>query len=345
MRIPVAVLLASGLISVSLSANGDGHTAVAGAARVPGLDAPDLRRAADGFAVARTLDPVDPREIVALGAIVLPVPRDAVVRSLKELMFTRSTAVPQLGRFSEAPVAADLQGLTIDASDLEDLRECTRARCKIHLPLDLVDALASSDDARRAHMDDDRIASVFKAFLAERARNYAAQGKTALTPYAQRPGVSGPAADIDSLLAKSAPYLDLAPAVSRHLQTFPQRTPGVDHAVYWTKEQFGWKPVIRLTHFAIGPIGASRTEPVIAASLQLYASHYVDASLGLVLVLDGGGPGQSCHVVFVNRSRVKAAAGRFGSITRRVIESRARDALRRFLETLKSRAMRAQPAS
>jgi hypothetical protein len=167
----------------------------------------------------------------------------------------------------------------------------------------------------------------------------------ALTPYAQRTGVSGPAADIDSLLAESAPYLDLAPVVSRHLQTFPQRTPGVDHAVYWTKEQFGWKPVIRLTHFAIGPSNPTRTEPVIAASLQLYASHYIDASLGLVLLLDGGGPGQSCHVLFVNRSRVKAAAGTFGSITRRMIESRARDALRRFLETLKTRALRVPATS
>jgi hypothetical protein len=330
---------------VSLNANGDGHAGVAGSLRVPGLDAPDLRRAADGLAVARTLDAADPREIVALGAIALPVPRDAAIRALKELMFTRSTAVPQVGRFGEAPVAADLEGLTIDASDIEDLQECTRARCKIHLPLVSVEALAAPRGAYEARTDDDRLAAWFKAFLAERARNYLAHGRMALTPYAQRTGVSGPAADIDSLLAESAPYLDLAPVVSRHLQTFPQRTPGVDHAVYWTKEQFGWKPVIRLTHFAIGPSNPTRTEPVIAASLQLYASHYIDASLGLVLLLDGGGPGQSCHVLFVNRSRVKAAAGTFGSITRRMIESRARDALRRFLETLKTRALRVPATS
>lgn len=35
---------------------------------------------------------------------------------------------------------------------------------------------------------------------------------------------------------------------------------------------------------------------------------------------------------------MKATAGRFGGITRRIIESRARDALRRFLETLKTRS-------
>jgi hypothetical protein len=156
--------------------------------------------------------------------------------------------------------------------------------------------------------------------------------------------VNGPAADIDSLLAASAPYLNLAPAISRHLRAFPERSPDVDDALYWTKEQFGWKPVIRLTHFAIGPTAAKSGEPIVAASLQLYASHYIDASLGIVLLLDAGGPRPGCHVIYVNRSRVKAAAGRFGSITRRVIESRARDGLRRFLETLKTRAIDADTA-
>jgi hypothetical protein len=225
-----------------------------------------------------------------------------------------------------------------------DLQECTADRCKIQLPADVVTALdaarrGSSGEARESHLS-----TLFKGFLVIRASDYLTRGRIALSPYAQRPGVNGPAADADSLLAASAPYLNLAPAVARHLRAFPERSPDVDDALYWTKEQFGWKPVIRLTHFAIGPTGAGREEPIVAASLQLYASHYIDASLGIVLLLDTSGPGPGCHVIYVNRSRVKAAAGRFGSITRRLIESRARDGLRRFLETLKARAIEAGTA-
>jgi hypothetical protein len=40
----------------------------------------------------------------------------------------------------------------------------------------------------------------------------------------------------------------------------------------------------------------------------------------------------------------KRRLGRFGAITRRVIESRARDGLRRFLDTLKARAIDAGTA-
>jgi hypothetical protein len=337
----ITLLMACGLMASSLGANADRRPGLFHAARVPGLDATDLQRAQGGLPVARTLEGGDAREVVAIGAIALPVSRQAVVASLRDIMFSTSAVVPQLGRFSTTPSAADLQALTIEAGDLEDLRECTAARCKIHLPAGIVSALEGVNGNARGAAADERHARLFKQFIAERSRMYLAQGRSALAPYAQRPGVNGPAADIESLLGASAPYLDLAPAVARHLRDFPQRNPEVDDALYWTKEQFGFKPVIRVTHFVIGPVAARSTDPIVAASLQLYASHYVDASLSVIVLLGGDLPGQDCHVVYVTRARMKATAGRFGGITRRIIESRARDALRRFLETLKARSARA----
>jgi hypothetical protein len=339
-RPSVTLLMACGVMISALNANADRRAGLFHAARVPGLDATDLRNAQDGLPVARTLDGGDAREVVAIGAIALPVSRQAVVASLQEIMFTTSAVVPQLGRFSAAPSASDLATLTIDPSDLDDLRECTPARCKIHLPADTLNALAGVNGNASDVAADERRTQLFKRFVAERTRAYVAQGRSTLAPYAQRAGVNGPAADIESLLTASAPYLDLAPAVGRHLREFPGRTSEVDDALYWTKEQFGLKPVIRVTHFVIGPVAARSTEPIVAASLQLYASHYVDASLNLIVLLGGDLPGQDCHVVYVSRAKVKATAGRFGGITRRIIESRARDGLRRFLETLKTRSAR-----
>jgi hypothetical protein len=344
MRVALPILFAAGVMVTPLTAGEDAYRRGAGLAGVPGLETPDLRRVADGLAVAKTLDATDPREVVVIGSIALPASREAVVRTLRDILFTQSRVVPQLGRFGATPSAADLQGLSIDESDLVDLQECTADRCKIYLPADVVKALDTARRGSSGHVREDLLSTLFKEFLVNRANGYLTRGKTALSPYAQRTGVNGPAADVESLLAASAPYLNLAPALSRHLRAFPERSPDVEDALYWTKEQFGWKPMIRLTHFAIGPTAARREEPIVAASLQLYASHYIDASLGIVLLLDAGGPGPGCHVIYVNRSRVKAAAGRFGSITRRVIESRARDGLRRFLETLKARAIDAGTA-
>jgi hypothetical protein len=334
----MALLMACGFMVSSLGANADHRAGLFHAARVPGLGATDLRRAQDGLPVARTLEGGDAREVVVIGAIALPVSRQAVVTSLRDIMFTRSSVVPQLGQFGVTPSAADLDALTIDASDLDDLRDCTAARCKIHLPAEAISGLEKVNGNSSGAAADEHRAQLFKRFVAERARTYLANGRSALAPYAQRAGVNGPAVDIESLLTASAPYLDLAPAVDRHLREFPGRRQEVDEALYWTKEQFGLKPVIRVTHFVIGPVAAGNTEPIVAASLQLYASHYVDASLSVIVLLGGDLPGQDCHVVYVNRARTKATAGRFGGITRRIIESRARDGLRRFLETLKTRS-------
>lgn len=85
----MALLMACGLMVSSPDANADRRAGLFQAARVPGLDATDLRRAQDGLPVARTVDGGDAREVVAIGAIALPVSRQAVVASLREIMFTR----------------------------------------------------------------------------------------------------------------------------------------------------------------------------------------------------------------------------------------------------------------
>jgi hypothetical protein len=334
----MALVITCGLMASPLGADADRHSGLSHTARVAGLDATDLRRAQEGQAVARTLAAGDARDVVAVGAISVPASRERVIASLRDIMLTKSAVVPQIGRFSAAPSVTDLEPLIIDASDLDDLRDCTPTRCKIHLPVDIVNILNHVNADNKASAADDRRARMFKAFVAERTRAYLDRGRNTLAPYALRTDADSPAADIDALLTASAPYLDLAPGVARHLRHFPHASPDVDDALYWSKEQFGLKPLIRVTHFAIGPIEARGTDPIVAASLQIYASHYVDASLNTIVLLGGDRPGQDCHVIYVSRARTKATAGRFGGITRRIIESRARDGLRRFLETLKTRS-------
>ena len=70
-RISAAVLVACGVALSSLDAHADRRAGLFHAARVPGLDASDLRRAQDGMPVTRTLEGADAREVVAIGAAVL----------------------------------------------------------------------------------------------------------------------------------------------------------------------------------------------------------------------------------------------------------------------------------
>jgi hypothetical protein len=349
MRYVVALLLSIGVAFLSLAQAGQRQAASLEPALVTGLDEDYLRHLAQGETVAKTLEATDTREIVAIGAVTLPVSRETFVRSLRDLVpFKRDAPVAQFGRFSPTPSIADLNGLTLDATDLRDLRDCKPSRCKLHLPRDMVDAFHALTSPSGRQSEEERLSSLFKAFVVRRVSAYLAEGKAALEPYAQRAGVNGPAEDIDALLAASAPYLSLSPALLEHLRTFPdRRTAGVEDALYWSKEQFGWKPVITITHWALGPIVPTNGRPIVAASLQIYASHYADASLGLTLIFEPTDPDaarHACRVVYVTRVRVKATTGTFGSVWRRLIESRGRESLRRYLEKLKVRSIRGHVA-
>jgi hypothetical protein len=315
---------------------------------VAGLEKEDLARLTEGRTIVRTLDGTDDREVAAIGAITLAVPRETFVEALRDLVsFKRGAAIPQIGRFAPKPSVADLSGLTLDATDLRDLRDCRADRCKLHLPREVVDAMHRATTSGPSSTADQRLTPLFKEFLVRRVSDYLAAGRSGLEPYAQRSGVNGPAADIEALLAASAAYARLSPAALDYLRTFSGASlsdappaADVEHALYWAKETFGWKPVITLTHWVVGPRSAPRGEPVVGASLQLYASHYIDMSLGLTLVFEPSDPDaarRSCHVVYVNRSRAKATTGLFGSVARRLIESRTRDGLRRHLDALGAR--------
>lgn len=336
------------LTAVRLTASSPPDVDTRHVAHVAGLDADDLQQLGAGRIVVRTLDGADSREVAVLGAVTLPVPRETVLDSLRDVVsFKRRAEVPQIGRFAARPSIHDLAGLTLDESDLEDLRECSRSRCKLHLPSEMVDAIEARREASAGGTSDEHLSALFKRFLVRRVSDYVAGGPQALPPYAQRAAVSQPAEDIADLLAASAPYAELAPAVFERLRTFPRRdAQNVEEALYWAKEQFGWKPVITVTHRVIGPTGAEPGASTVAASLQLYASHYLDASLGVTLVVDAPrtiAPAGSSLLIYVNRSRVKATTGFWGGMVRRMIESRGRDALRRHLDELRSGSSRWRP--
>ena len=58
--------------------------------------------------------------------------------------------------------------------------------------------------------------------------------------------------------------------------------------MYWSKEDFGVRPVLRLSHQAI-----YRASPraIVIATNQIYADHYLDAGLTLTMTIDASEAG------------------------------------------------------
>ena len=100
----------------------------------------DQRRLAGGQAIVRTVRS-RPREVTLVAAVRIDVDGarlTAWYRSIAELR--ASVYVPEIGRFSNPPRIEDLDRLTVDPADMDELRRCRPEDCGIKFrPAEIVD--------------------------------------------------------------------------------------------------------------------------------------------------------------------------------------------------------------
>lgn len=102
--------------------------------------------------------------------------------------------------------------------------------------------------------------------------------------------------------------------------------------LYWSKETLGaGKPIVSITHVAIFRNPPPDPTSAVVAARQVYAGHYLTASLSVTLTTNGR-DGLPAYLVYVRRSRT-------AGFIRHIVEGRIRsdaparlDALRRKLE-------------
>ena len=102
-----------------------------------------------------------------------------------------------------------------------------------------------------------------------------------------------------------------SPEFYAYLKEFgPSRPAGTEETLYWSKEDFGIRPVLRISHQILFP-GTGSGSPVLVATNQVYADHYLDAALGVTLAVEilDGRAGRSFYMVAVNRARTRSLSG------------------------------------
>ena len=128
-----------------------------------------------------------------------------------------------------------------------------------------------------------------------------------------------------------------APDVHRYLRELGAALPpGARDTLYWTKEDFGVRPIIRISNQIIQ--GAARSnDPVIVTSNQVYADHYLDAAITATLALTApDDDGRSFYMISVNRVRTRSLTGFLRSMIRSTVQNRSRDAMQKILAATKS---------
>jgi hypothetical protein len=175
--------------------------------------------------------------------------------------------------------------------------------------------------------------------LLEYVKGYLQGGNSELAEYRDKAYRVRLGDEVRSLL-QPAPYMyRYTPELQSFLEAFPRsRTPESQDFIYWSKEKFGLKPVISITHVIIYKHVRPEGAEVFIASKGIYASHYFEASLGLTALVHGP-PSDPSHsyLIYLNRTRTDALRGPLSGMKRSLISSSLRDGARKNMEMVRQR--------
>jgi hypothetical protein len=279
------------------------------------------------------------REVAAFAVMRLDVPDDFFIERVRDIVtFKASENVLEIGKFSDPPRLSDLSGLTLDTADIESARRCRLNRCDMKVSAAFIERFQRDIDWS-AHNYRERTTRVVHELMLDRVKSYLSQGNSSLGEYRDKSYSLKLADEFQSLL-KAAPYMfDYAPEFQKYLMDYPQSRPAdVEDFMYWSKEKFGLKPVISLTHVIIYKRRSKNGTDILIASKGIYANHYVETSLGVTAFVHSeraGPPGT--YLIYINRSRADALRGLFAGMKRSLIAGRLRDATKRNMQMIKKK--------
>ena len=289
-----------------------------------------------GEPFAKVLD-TDTREIAVAGAVRIAASSERLVDRYREVEnLKRSAIVLDMGRLSKPPRSADLgdgaarrvqpgpQGLPAGrvprpAGRARDRALPSRGRLACgELARAFADRLERGSGGIRGGLQPRRASGAAhlceQTRTVERASRALAPRRPVWVPQRLCSGLSTP------ICASSA----------------PGGPDGLDEVMYWSKEDFGVRPVLRLSHQTI--YRASTPRAILIATNQIYADHYLDAGLTLTMTIDaseaGGKP--AFYMVSVSRARTRSLSGMLRSFVRSTVQGRSRDALRKILASTKA---------
>lgn len=281
-----------------------------------------------GETVVKLAPVQDKREVAVAGLVNLRATADEFLRSYRESLTKKNNAaVLEIGSFGAVPALADLQNLTLEPTDIEDLKECTVGDCQIKLSAAMIDRFAKEinwqapDYAQQA-------TQLFRTMLFDYVTDYRLRGDAALINYGDKTNEVR-LAEEHQALTKASGYLNEFLATARSSSELQP----VEELLVWSKIKFGLKPVIAINHITIYKRQRELGPQILTVSKQIYANHYFNSSLALTAFVTLAGP--TSYLVYENRSRADGLQGPFSKLKRRVVEKKAVEGLKGILENSK----------
>ncbi|HSF14096.1 MAG TPA: hypothetical protein VLK65_00930 [Vicinamibacteria bacterium] len=294
----------------------------------------DLEAIERGAAVAKLVQVEEKTETRILGVVkIRGNPEDYVARQRDIVKFERGTGVLQIGHFRDPATAADLDGLTLDEEDFEDLKNCRPGECDIKLSDSSIEAFRKLDwEAPDVHSTAEQAA---RRMLADFLNAYRSGGNEALSAFHDKKKPLLVKEQFESMI-EMRDLPTYFPSLHAFLKDYPRATiPGSEELFYWSKVDFGLKPVVRLNHVVIYRPKEIEAVPCVIASKMIYTTHYFNTGLELkFLVVSGDSPG-SYYLVSMNQSRSDGLTGFIGTFAGGRIRGKAREGSEKYLAAVK----------
>jgi hypothetical protein len=288
------------------------------------LGAADLAILTRGAPLVRVL-PATGHDVAAFTAIgvgsTVTVERAAAwMRRVELLRENRYVIASQ--RLSSPPRLSDFDRLVLDDEDLEDIRRCVPGRCGVKLSAPDIGTLTKVAATGGSNWKP-LLQHAFREMLLRRAVTFAAGGRAALDDIVDKRRPSSPASAFASLVEQTTFLNERMPDLAARLVRCANAPhAGSESFMYWSNERLGGRPVITITHVTL-MAGYDGSRPLMMVGAQVYASHYLDASLTVTAYLQDG-PGSPGYFVYLHRSSVDLLGGFWGGFARSIIEGRVR---------------------
>ena len=290
----------------------------------------ELLSLSNGAAVTKILPTDNQKEVAVCGVVPLHASSEMFLDSFRQNLVRRSNgAILEIGEFSQNPSVEDLDGLTIEDRDIDDLRACMVGDCKLKLSAAMISRLRKEVDWGADYKT--QFSQLFKQMLVEYIRDYVARGDSALITYSDKPQPIAIAETYRELL-KASSYERLFHGFasdSSHLRL-------IESPIVWSKIKFGLKPVITINQISIYKTVQDSPSQVLIVSKQIYANHYFESSLALTAYMSDAGTAADSYLFYENRSRLDGLEGPFGKFMRGVVKDRALASLSAILNESKT---------
>jgi hypothetical protein len=301
-----------------------------------GFTAADVARLDAGEVIARADMPDRDDEVVTSGAVKIRASRQQVSSYYAQMItYVDGKVTLAFGRFSSPPVVTDVQALSFDRAEVDELKSCRPGDCDLRLGGTSLTQLRSAVNWSAS----DPVAEVnryMRQAAVDYIANYQKRGDAVLVTYNDRSQPVSLREQWAGILSNSKRIRQYAPELADYLAGYPSRPlAGARDVFYWVKENYGLKPTISLVH-AVVYQPADKADRVFVVQKQLYASHYYDGSLAIATILttmENGAP--VSYLLYGNRSRGDLLKGGFGGLTRSVARRQVESATKETLGTIK----------